>query len=116
MGSNRSPLFVRLSAPLLTQLDARIAADGRTKQAVVEDLLASQLDAPPLANGDDILDLAAVAALLRVSEAAVIDRIADGDFPARRFGEEWRTSRTAVTAWLHGTDPTSDHKTGFAAG
>ncbi|MEO6654155.1 MAG: helix-turn-helix domain-containing protein [Ilumatobacteraceae bacterium] len=115
MGTDRSPLFVRLSAPLLTQLDARIAADGRTKQAVVEDLIASQLRiAPP--TDHDIVDLAGAAELLRVSEEAILERIRRDDFPARRFGEDWRISRAAVTAWMHGTDSTTDRSTGFAAG
>lgn len=110
----RAPLFVRLSAPLLDQLDARIEIDGRTKQAVVEDLLARQLDAPA-APDDDIVDLDGVAAILRVAPADVLDRIADGDFPARRFGTEWRFSRSAVGAWLHGTDTVTDRRPGFAA-
>ena len=113
MGTDRSPLFVRLPATLLTQLDDRIRADGRSKQAVVEDLLTTQLDAP--GDGDEILDLAAVADLLRVGQADVIERIRSGDFPARRFGDQWRCSRTAVLAWLSGTDPVSPRTTGFAS-
>ena len=114
MTPERAPLFVRLSAPLLHQLEARIEIDGRTKQAVVEDLLARQLDAP--ADGDDdIVDLDGVAAILRVTPDDVLDRIAAGDFPARRFGAEWRISRAAVSAWLHGTDTISDRRPGFAA-
>jgi len=115
MSSERAPLFVRLSIPLLSELDARIQADGRTKQAVVEDLLASQLGTERRPDHDEILDLASVAALLRVGEDEVLDRIAAGDFPARRFGEEWRASRTAVIAWLHGTDSLTDRRAGFAA-
>lgn len=112
MGTERSPLFVRLSTPLLTELEARIEVDGRTKQAVVEDLLTQQLQAPP-GESVDVVDLAAVAALLGVGERDVLDRIAVGDFPARRFGDQWRFSRAAVTAWLHGTDPVGDRRPGF---
>lgn len=114
MTPERAPLFVRLSAPLLHQLEARIEIDGRTKQAVVEDLLARQLDAP-VDGDDDIVDLDGVAAILRVTPDDVLDRIADGDFPARRFGAEWRFSRAAVSAWLHGTDTITDRRPGFAA-
>lgn len=113
MGSDRSPLFVRLPATLLTRLDQRIDVDGRSKQAVVEDLLGAQLDAEP---GDEVIDLAGAAALLHVDEQAVLDRIRDGDFPARRLGDEWRCSRTAVLAWLAGTDPLTPRATGFASG
>lgn len=114
MVADRSPLFVRLPVPLLGRLDTRIAADGRTKQAVVEDLLASQLGRPTRPD-DEILDLAEVATMLRVSDAVVLERIAQGDFPARRFGDDWRVSRSAVLAWLHGTDATTDRPTGFAS-
>lgn len=120
MGTDRAPLFVRLPAPLLTDLDARIEIDGRTKQAVVEDLLTQQLQAPPSEAVDavdaDVVDLAVVAELLRVSERDVLDRIALGDFPARRFGDQWRCSRTAIAAWLHGTDPIDDRRPGFNPG
>lgn len=112
--SERSALFVRLPAPLASRLDARIEAVGRTKQAVVTDLLAAQLDHEP--GDDEILDLAAVAELLRVSEADILARIEVGDFPARRFGQVWRCSRSAVLAWLAGTDPITSTPTGFRAG
>ena len=120
MGHDRAPLFVRLPAPLLTELDARIEVDGRTKQAVVEDLLAQQLQAPrrEVIDADDavdadIVDLAGVTALLGVDEHDVLERIAAGDFPARRFGDRWRFSRAAIAAWMHGTDPIDDRRTGF---
>ncbi len=112
MTSERAPLFVRLPSSLLGRLDDRIELEGRTKQAVVEDLLATQLDSPA---DDEILDLAGAADLLRVDATAVLDRIREGDFPARRFGDEWRCSRAAVLAWLAGTDPVSPRATGFAS-
>ena len=79
MSNDRAPLFVRLSAPLLSELDARIEIDGRTKQAVVEDLLSAQLQAPTNADTDDIVDLAGIADVLRVGEREILDRIAAGD-------------------------------------
>ncbi len=113
----RSALFVRLPDRLVSQLDARIRADGRTKQAVVEDLLASQLavDASVEVRDDEILDLAGAATLLGITESDVLERIAEGDFPARRFGEQWRCSRTAILTWLAGTDPITPRPTGFSA-
>ena len=117
MNDQRAALFVRLPAPLLSQLEPRIQNDGRTKQAVVEDLLASQLlggkDRQP---DDEILDLPTVADLFRVSQHEVLERIVDGDFPARRFGDQWRCSRTAVLLWLSGTDPITPRSTGFSSG
>ena len=117
MSDPRSALFVRLPAPLVGRLDARIRADGRTKQAVVEDLLATQLavDANVEVRDDEILDLAGVAELLGIGEEDVLARIADGDFPARRFGDQWRCSRTAILTWLAGTDPLTTRSTGFSA-
>jgi predicted DNA-binding transcriptional regulator AlpA len=112
--SDREALFVRLPSRLASQLDAHIQSDGRTKQAVVTDLLATQLEAPTDHDDDEILDLKAVAALLRVSESDVLARVADGNFPARRFGEAWRCSRNAVIVWLAGTDPVTQRPTGFA--
>jgi hypothetical protein len=121
VSDDRTALFVRLPAPLLGRLEARIRAEGRTKQSVVEQLLASQLnvavdvEATDEIHDDEILDLAGTAALLRVDEGDVLARIAEGDFPARRFGEAWRCSRTAVLAWLAGTDPVGRRATGFSA-
>ena len=116
MTIERSPLFVRLPAALLTRLDDRIELDGRTKQAVVEDLLTTQLDAGDTADTiDEIIDLAGAAALLRVDQQAVLDRIREGDFPARRLGDEWRCSRAAILAWLAGTDPLTPRAPGFAS-
>jgi hypothetical protein len=117
MSDQRSALFVRLPAPLVGRLDAHIRSEGRTKQAVVEDLLAAQLsvDANVDVRDDEILDLAGVASLLAIGEADVLARIADGDFPARRFGDEWRCSRTAILTWLAGTDPVTPRSTGFSA-
>lgn len=117
MSDARSALFVRLPTPLVNRLDHRIRDDGRTKQAVVEELLAAQLavDASVELRDDEILDLAATAALLRVEESEVLERIRSGDFPARRFGDEWRCSRTAILAWLAGTDPVTERTTGFAS-
>lgn len=95
---------VAISAKVPVKLAQRIAqrarAEGRTKQAVINELLGRQLDGEER----DILDLPATSEMLGVSEHTLLDRIADGDFPARRFGDEWRCSRQAVLDWLNGTD------------
>ena len=60
-------------------------------------------------------DLAGAATLLGIAESDLLARIADGDFPARRFGDAWRCSRTAILTWLAGTDPVVSRPTGFSA-
>jgi len=54
--------------------------------------------------GEEVLTLSELAALLRLDEATVLDRAAHGDLPGRRFGLQWRFSRSAVLAWLDGND------------
>lgn len=101
--SPKAAISAKVPVKLAQRIEQRTRAEGRTKQAVIQDLLTKQLD------GDerDILDLTATAELLGVSENALLERIAKGDFPARRFGEEWRCSRGAVLEWLNGTDEVS---------
>lgn len=98
--NNRITVTARVSQELADRLDERVAAEGRTKQSVVQQLLSKQLDL----DGRDILDLAETAELLGISEHVLLTRIAQGDFPARRFGDTWRCSRTAVLQWLSGSD------------
>ena len=70
-------------------------------------------DAPASPAGE-ILTVAEAARLLRVAPAAVDARIDDGGIPARRLGNEWRISRAALMAWLaQGDIPVRD--TGFRA-
>ena len=97
---------------LAQRIEQRTLAEGRTKQAVIQELLTKQLD------GDEreILDLRATAEMLGISERALLERIARGDFPARRFGEEWRCSRGAVLEWLNGTDEISRRGHGWLRG
>ena len=107
----RMTISAKVPVRLAQRLEQRTVAEGRTKQAVIQELLSKQLE------GDEreILDLPATADLLGVSEQALLDRIAKGDFPARRFGEEWRCSRQAVHDWLRGTDEIS-HRQGWLTG
>jgi excisionase family DNA binding protein len=100
---SRVTVTARVPEELAARLDARVAAEGTTKQAVVQGLLSKQLDLEER----DILDLAETAELLGVSEQLLLTRIARGDFPARRFGGAWRCSRAAVLDWLAGSDQVS---------
>lgn len=99
----RIAISTKVPVRLARAIEQRTVAEGKTKQAVISDILSKQLD------GDerDIMDLPGTADMLGVSEQALLERIARGDFPARRFGDEWRCSRGAVLDWLNGTDEVS---------
>jgi len=112
MANERTPLFVRLPRNQAVALDRLAGATGRRKQALVSELLADRLTvARPLSvgrveitntpePGDEVLTLAEVARLLKVSTDAVRSRAEEGELPGRRFGKEWRFARLAVLAWL----------------
>jgi excisionase family DNA binding protein len=112
MSERLTALFVRVPESLAAELAARSRAQGRSKQAVVTELLSGGVD-QAAADSAVILDLDETASLLGVSPADILERIGDGSFPARRFGSAWRCSRAAVLTWMAGTDPTADHPTGF---
>jgi len=48
----------------------------------------------------EILTPAQLAGLLQVEEAIVVELAESGELPARKIGEEWRFSRSAILAWL----------------
>jgi excisionase family DNA binding protein len=48
----------------------------------------------------EILTPAQLAGLLQVEEELVVELAEKGELPARKVGEEWRFSRTAILAWL----------------
>ena len=48
----------------------------------------------------EILTPAQLAGLLQVEEEIVVELAEKGDLPARRVGDEWRFSRSAILAWL----------------
>jgi excisionase family DNA binding protein len=112
MANERTPLFVRLPRNQAAALDRLADATGRRKQSLVSELLADRLTvARPLSVGrvevtntpevgDEVLTLAEVARLLKVSADAVRSRAEEGELPGRRFGKEWRFARMAVLAWL----------------
>jgi|SRR5690606_16722899 len=113
MSGSLTPVFVRLPKQQAAALDRLAGQTGRSKQHVVSELVGQALTAkPPLAMGrvevtsgpaadaDEVLTLEDVAALLEVPVSAVTERVEEGDLPARRFGDEWRFSRSAVLSWL----------------
>jgi excisionase family DNA binding protein len=48
----------------------------------------------------DVLDIAGIAALLRVNKFTAYRLCETGDFPARKIGREWRASKAAILRWL----------------
>lgn len=112
MVEDRSALFVRIPSAQARRLDVRARTLGRTKQDFVSDLLAASLDSSasggPGAEGrtepDEVVTLAELAEMFKLGEAAVMERVATGELPGRRFGKEWRFSRLAVLRWLDGSD------------
>ena len=51
---------------------------------------------------DELLDIAAVAEYLGVSERTVYDRVRSGDLPAFKVGRLWRVRATELDTWLKG--------------
>ena len=48
----------------------------------------------------EVLTPAQLGELLQVDEEAVVELAERGELPARKVGQEWRFSRSAVLAWL----------------
>jgi len=48
----------------------------------------------------EVLTPAQLAELLQVDEESVVELAEQGELPAKKLGEEWRFSRTAILAWL----------------
>jgi excisionase family DNA binding protein len=119
--SDKAALFVRLPHSMLATLDVMVRTTGRTKQSLVTELVGVGLDSPGpgLAGAvgqsqpEVVCDLDEIAALLRVSPDQVMARIGTDGLPGRRFGDEWRFSKTAVLRWLDGADRVDDRKPGF---
>lgn len=112
--AERAALFVRLPAEVMASVDELVRTTGRTKQALVTDFVEAAVGSGAKPVGDRaVLDLGEVAELLRLRPDQVVARVDDGDFPGRRFGDEWRFSREAVMRWLDGADKTNNRKPGF---
>jgi excisionase family DNA binding protein len=60
---------------------------------------------PAAAPVSEVLTLEEAAELLRVPADDVRALVESGELPARRIGETWRFTRTAVLAWLAGPEP-----------
>jgi excisionase family DNA binding protein len=114
-----SALFVRIPQPQARALDRLAFESGRSKQAIISDLLAGSMHVqnvrgpqPASAGGDrtgwhsfrafdsDVLTLEGVAELLAVEPEVVAELAASGELPGRRIGGSWRFARAAVLEWL----------------
>ena len=107
------PVFVRLPREQAAALDRLADSTGRRKQRIVSELLADGLTVGRVElpdTGEQVLMLAEAAALLRLPEDSVRERVLAGELPARRFGEELRFSRQALLAWLAEGDTISDER------
>jgi excisionase family DNA binding protein len=55
-----------------------------------------------IATKHEVLTLPEAARFLRVKKALLEKLVQDGTVPARKVGDDWRFSRTALQAWLSG--------------
>lgn len=112
-------IYVRMSDRLARKLDKAAERLGLSKRDVLAALVNDHLDvegdslvvglrraAPATEPGPagEVLTLEDAAELLRVQTSDVLALVEAGELPARRLGQQWRLSRTAVLAWLRGGD------------
>jgi excisionase family DNA binding protein len=125
MKTAKQGVFVRMPQTEAAKLDRAAFELGRTKQDIVTSLVARYLDPgnpnalepvriPHVADRDlavgrhsfrelepaEVLTLEQLAVLLQLDEEALRAAVEAGEIPARRIGDEWRFSRTAILAWL----------------
>lgn len=112
-------IYVRMPDRLAAKLDKAAERLGTSKRDVLTALVNDHLDvagdnliiglrdgrAPrpeAAAPAGEVLTLEEAAGLLRAGTGDVLALIESGELPARRLGQQWRLSRTAVLAWLRG--------------
>lgn len=113
MPTGQTPLYVRLSPDPARRLEHAVAVSGKSKRQLVEEAVDAHLPDAGLVVGSaslreqlpEVLTAGEAAALLRVSEAQLLQAAEQGQLPGRRIAEEWRFSRTALTCWLGVDDP-----------
>jgi excisionase family DNA binding protein len=102
------PLYVRLPDEAADKL-ARAAVELRTPKPI----LVAQLVQDHLTVGrheffpnevEEVLTPDEAADLLRSDAATVIAMAEDGKLPARKVGDEWRFTRSALLRWLGGEE------------
>jgi excisionase family DNA binding protein len=111
--TDSQPLFVRLPAPAAEHLDQLAHANGASKREIVtrlilgDDLAVGQHRFHPSPE-PPVLNPTQAAELLQIDEHLLLELAAAGDLPARRLGDHWRFSRSAILAWLRGDARGSD--------
>ena len=113
-------LFVRIPEAQARALDRLAFESGRSKQAVVSELLSHSMGSQPVegrpvrgrereplvgwhsfrAYETDVLTLEGVAELLAVEPEVIAELASRGELPGRRIGGAWRFARSAVLEWL----------------
>jgi excisionase family DNA binding protein len=87
----------------------RSSADVQDAEAAAPKVRMSKTAAPeaeaPAAPLSEVLTLEEAAELVRVPVDDLRTLVESGELPARRIGETWRLTRTAVLAWLAGPGP-----------
>ena len=102
------PLYVRLPDEAADKL-ARAAVELRTpKQNLVAHLVENHLtvgkhDFVPNPV-EEVLTIDEAADLLRTDAATVTSMAEDGTLPARKVGDDWRFTRSALLRWLGGDE------------
>jgi excisionase family DNA binding protein len=102
------PLYVRLPDEAADKL-ARAAVELRTpKQNLVAQLVQDHLTVGRHEffpnEVEEVLTPDEAADLLRSDAATVIAMAEDGKLPARKVGDEWRFTRSALLRWLGGEE------------
>ncbi len=104
-------IYVRVPAAVADKLDHVSERLGMSKRDIVTRLVGDRIE---LGEGlqpvrvwpndahqhDDVLSLDEAAALLRVEPDDVREMAEAGEIPARKLGQQWRFSRTALLTWL----------------
>jgi excisionase family DNA binding protein len=113
-------IYVRVPAAVADKLDRVSERLGMSKRDIVTRLVGDRIeigdaqqpiriwadDEPPQSghinnqHEADVLSLDEAAALLRVDPADVRELAEAGEVPARKLGQQWRFSRTALLTWL----------------
>ena len=121
MEPERRALYVRIPLPAAEKLDRAAFEMQVPKQDLVAGLLFEHLPGADSrrvvvesmddtmtvgqhsfvpADAPDVLTPAEAAELLRIDEETVVAMADRGELPARKLGDEWRLTRSAVLRWL----------------
>lgn len=107
------PLYVRLAADQARRLEQAVATSGKSKRQFVEDAVREHLGGQsPLVgkvafreDAPEVLTVEEAAKLLRLAPEQVQSAAEAGELPGRRLAGHWRFSRTALLAWIDGSEP-----------